>query len=480
MDRSRCSNRVMTAAAAALLLLAACDFRTGAGYGPAFSGDHHWMKDRKIFIDPGHGGGDPRDRYRVGPNGVSEPELNLTVASMLADMLTAAGAKVELSRTGTSGDPDHERARKARRWGPDLLISIHHAGSLRSADIVNYPAVLVWGSRENQPASFDFALDLIDEFNKIMDGKGIIVSDFSLYSEGGTTILRETSHLCPGIVGEAGFYTDIKHSIRLKDRLYLEKEAEAYFHAISRYFKRGIPSAEVHFSCPVSNNGFSVNLIRCDTPVMTIRTLSGNELRGIDEKSLRITLDGIAVGHRRISENIFEVNYGRLLYPGFHRLKFQFRNLREQSSMILTAPFTVEVRPGDRARLVSEGKKLVGTRRNAREGIKMLLSALSLGHADPENEKIIRDIARGFALIGDRASAEYYMNRLHMHYPPRRITGDHEKISARNNHRLSIEYLGKQVHVEQKTCSRVSDGRRIKNEFSALKINFFLDKKKLI
>jgi len=72
------------------------------------------------------------------------------------------------------------------------------------------------------------------------------------------------------------------------------------------------------------------------------------------------------------------------------------------------------------------------------------------------------------------------MNRLHMLYPPRRITGDHEKISARNNHRLSVEYLGKQVHVEQKTCSRVSDGRRIKNEFSALKINFFLDKKKLI
>ncbi|HNW27551.1 MAG TPA: N-acetylmuramoyl-L-alanine amidase [Spirochaetota bacterium] len=480
MDRSRCSNRIMTAAAAALLLLAACDFRTGARYGPSLAGDHHWLKDRKIFIDPGHGGGDPRDRYRIGPNGVSEQDINLQVATMLRDMLTTAGAKVEMSRAGSSGDSDHERARKARLWKPDLLISIQHAGSLRSADIVNYPAVMIWGSREIQPASFDFALDLIDEFNKIMDEKGIIVSDFSLYREGGTTILRETSHICPGVVGEAGFYTNIKHSIRLKDKLYLEKEAEAYFYAISRYFKRGTPTAEVHFSCPVSHNGFSVNLIRCDTPIMTIRTMSGNEFRGIDEKSLRITLDGIAVGHRRISENLFDVNYGKLIYPGFHRLKFQFRNMQEQSSMILTAPFTVEVRPGDYERLVSEGKKLVASRRNVREGIKMLLSALSLGHAEPGNEKIIRAIAHGFALIGDRSSAEYYANRLHLIYPSHRIASDHKKFFTQNNFRIPIEYLGKAVHVEQKTCSRARDDRRVKNEFSAMKINFFLDKKKLI
>ncbi|HPL17798.1 MAG TPA: N-acetylmuramoyl-L-alanine amidase [Spirochaetota bacterium] len=480
MDRSRCSNRLMTAAAAALFLFAACENRFSGYYGTALSADHHWLKDKKIFVDPGHGGGDPRDRYRTGPNGVSEPELNLKVAVILADMLNAAGAKVELSRTGSSGDPDHERARKARQWKPDLLVSIHHGSSLRSADNVNYPTVMIWGSREIQPASFDFALDLIDEFNKIMDEKGIIVSDFTLYRVGGATILRETSHLCPGIIGEAGFYTNIKHSIRLKDRLYLEKEAEAYFYAISRYFKRGTPSAEVHFSCPVSNSGFSVNLISCDTPIMTIRALSGNDFRGINEKSLRISLDGIAVGHRRISEDLFEVNYGRFLYPGFHRLKFQFRNLQEQSSMILTAPFTVEVRPGDYKRLVSEGKKLVSSRRSVREGIKMLLSALSLGHAEPGNEKIMLDIARGFARIGDRSSAEYYTNRFHLMYPSRTTTSDRENFSAQNNFRVPLEYLGKQVHVVQKTCSRGKDERRIKNKFSALKINFFLDKKKLI
>ncbi len=480
MDRSRCFNRLMPAAVAVLMLLAACDYRFSGYTSVAATGDHHWLKDKKIFLDPGHGGGDPRDCYRIGPNGVSESTVNLEVATILADKLKAAGAAVELSRTGSSGISDYERAKKARKLKPDLLISIHHAGSLRSSDTVNYPSVMIWGSREIQPASFDFALHLIDEFNKIMDEKGIIVSDFALYSETGTTILRETRHLCPGIVGEAGFYTNIKHSIRLKDKIYLEKEAEAYFYAISRYFKQGIPTADVSSSCPVSNNSYHVNMIHNDTPFITIRTRSGNELQGINEKSLRITLDGITVSHRRISENIFAVDYGKRLYPGFHRLKFQFRNLKMQSSMILTAPFTVEIRPGDYDLLVSEGKKLIIGRRNAREGLKMLLSALSLGHADPGSEKLIRDIARGFTCIGDSASAEYYTMKLRMLYPPQIIAGDHGKPFEKNNFRILIDYLGKQVHVTQETRCKECDRRKIKNEFSALKINFFLDKKKLI
>jgi N-acetylmuramoyl-L-alanine amidase len=480
MDRFRCCNRLIPAAVAALLLLAACDYRFGSYSGTPLTGDHHWLKDKKIFLDPGHGGGDPRDTYRTGPNGVSESTINLQVADLLAGMLKSAGATVELSRTGATGVSDHERAKKARRWKPDLLISIHHAGSLRSADVVNYPAVMIWGSREIQPASYDFARHLIDELNKIMDEKGIIASDFILYGEGGTTILRETRHLCPAIVGEAGFYTNIKHSIQLRDALYLQKEAEAYFYAISRYFKRGTPAAEVHFSCPVSTTGYSVNLIHNDTPLITIQTQSGNELPGIDEKSLRITLDGITVSHRRIAENLFAVDYGKLLYPGFHRLKFQFRNLKEQSSMILTAPFTVEIRPGDYKRLVTEGKKLIAGRRNAREGLKMLLAALSLGYADPGNEKLIRDIARGFTCIGDRVSADYYMNKLYLLYSSTTTVNGHAKSCSQNISHITMEYFGKQVHVAQETRCRECDRRKIKNEISALKINFFLDKKKLI
>ena len=86
---------------------------------------------------------------------MSEPALNLAVANILAGMLRTAGAEVELSRSGDSYVSDHERAMKAREYRPDLLISIHHAGSLRSDDCVNYPAVFIWGSGQVPPASCD-------------------------------------------------------------------------------------------------------------------------------------------------------------------------------------------------------------------------------------------------------------------------------------------------------------------------------------
>lgn len=459
MDRSRCCKRLSGAAATVMLLLTACNSWYGGYSGTALTGDHHWLKDKKIFIDPGHGGGDPRDRFRTGPNGVAEPEINLQVAKILVEMLKTAGASVELSRTGSSGPSDHERARMARQWGPDLLVSIHHAGSLRNADMVNYPAVMIWGGREVQPASYDCALHLIDEFNAISNEKGIIVSDFSLFSEIGSTMLRETRHCCPGIIGEAGFYSDRKHSIRLKEKLYLEKEAEAYFRAISRYFKWGLPTAEVRFSCPVDNNGYEVNAIQRDTPQVTIRTFSGNELAGINEQSLHITLDGIAVGHRRLSENLYAVDYGPVLYPGFHRLKFQFKNLRNQSSMVLNAPFTLDAHHGDYCRLVSEGTKLIRQRRKVREGLKMLLAALSLGYANPDNEKIILDIARGFAIIGDKINAELYVKKRAMLYPVKSFSENRASSRAQNIFLIPADYFGKQVPVVGATRCRENCGQ---------------------
>ena len=122
-------------------------------------------------------------------------------------------------------------------------------------------------------------------------------------------------------------------------------------------------------------------------------------------RSMRITLDGVPVRSREISPGRFAVDYGRELYPGFHRLRFQFRKLRKQSSMILTAPFTVEIRAGDHDRLVKEGRRLIRSGRSAAEGLKMLLAALSMGPVDPGSEAIVRDIARGFTMIGDAASA---------------------------------------------------------------------------
>lgn len=470
MARFRYSNRLFLFPIMFGLPFLFCQCSYSSYTGTAVLTEHPWLKHKRIFLDPGHGG----DRVkRTGPNGVSEPVLNLGVAKILAGMLTTAGAEVELSRSGDSVVSDHDRARKAREYRPDLLISIHHAASIRKDDCVNYPAVFIGGSEQVAPASRDFAGHLIDEFNRIMDEKGVIRSDFALYGEEGTTILRETRYLCPAVIGEAGFYSDIKHSIRLKDTLYLEKEAESYFFAISRYFKWGNPTAIVEFSCPIDNSGPMINLIRDRKPLVSILTRSDNELPGIDARSMMITLDGVPVRSREISPGRYAVEYGKELYPGFHRLRFQFRNLRNQSSMILTAPFSVEIRAGDRDCLAKEGRRLIRSGRSAADGLKMLLSALSMGPVDPGCEALVRDISRGFTMIGDAASASYYAKKLSLFYIDTTRVTPRKKFLMAGNERIPIEYLGKLVSVVAERCSEEKKSIMMKNEFSESIKQFF-------
>ena len=49
--------------------------------------DYNSLIGRKIFIDPGHGGKGKSDRFRIGPNDITEEEVNLRVALILYSML---------------------------------------------------------------------------------------------------------------------------------------------------------------------------------------------------------------------------------------------------------------------------------------------------------------------------------------------------------------------------------------------------------
>ena len=90
----------------------------------------------KIFIDAGHGGPNPG---AVG-NGVIEQDVNLSVATQLADDLRAMGYDVREYRT----TPDEnvispvaadlrKRAAEANDWGADYFISIHTNSSTNPA-----------------------------------------------------------------------------------------------------------------------------------------------------------------------------------------------------------------------------------------------------------------------------------------------------------------------------------------------------------
>lgn len=373
--------------------------------------DYPWLKGKKVFVDAGHGGTAATDKFRNGPFGVTEEAVNLRVALFLEAMLKQTEVEVFMSRRSDIDVPLDERCRMVQNAQPDILVSIHHNGTIHAADGVNYTCVLIRGSHESHPASADLAVLLKDELAKVIDAPALVISDYSVFQENGTRILRETESVCPGVIGEGGFFSDPAQALLMKDTDYNKREAEAYFKAISNYFKKGLPAGQIYFSCPVWNG-----TIRVKSPSVFLKVDSGIEGVNVKEDSIFISLDDLPLGVTKWRENIFRVNYGNVIHPGGHRLRFRFRNTSGQSSMIMYSSFISDVEAGDYANLIKNGRKLFN-RGDVKEGLKMLISANSMEPTGPNSAGLIKDIADGFAKLGVKDMAEYYSLALRHFHP---------------------------------------------------------------
>lgn len=76
----------------------------------------------RVVIDPGHGGRDPG---AVGPTGLREKDVVLTVARLLRERLLAAKLGVTMTRDTDILIPLVDRAVLANTWQADAFISIH-------------------------------------------------------------------------------------------------------------------------------------------------------------------------------------------------------------------------------------------------------------------------------------------------------------------------------------------------------------------
>jgi N-acetylmuramoyl-L-alanine amidase len=78
---------------------------------------------RTIVIDPGHGG---REVGAVGPNGLMEKDITLTIARKLASALSSkVGARVILTRDDDSVVSLDQRTALANQYKADLFLSVH-------------------------------------------------------------------------------------------------------------------------------------------------------------------------------------------------------------------------------------------------------------------------------------------------------------------------------------------------------------------
>lgn len=76
---------------------------------------------RTIMIDPGHGGSDPGAKGPV----QSEKQVNLMIAVKLRRALEKLGFRVIMTRTGDTFPALKDRTDMAKKYKPDLFISIH-------------------------------------------------------------------------------------------------------------------------------------------------------------------------------------------------------------------------------------------------------------------------------------------------------------------------------------------------------------------
>jgi N-acetylmuramoyl-L-alanine amidase len=80
-------------------------------------------KTADIVIDAGHGG---PESGAVGQGGLTEKELNLTVAQMTVEALAAQGVRAALARTGDYRQTLASRVAVATAMHPKAFVSIHH------------------------------------------------------------------------------------------------------------------------------------------------------------------------------------------------------------------------------------------------------------------------------------------------------------------------------------------------------------------
>jgi N-acetylmuramoyl-L-alanine amidase len=95
------------------------------------------LADKRIVIDPGHGGGDWGVTVTDGPQRWTEAELMYDLAARLEGRLSALGMRANLTRGPAPRDrlSESDRADLANELGADLLISLHvdrHASPLAS------------------------------------------------------------------------------------------------------------------------------------------------------------------------------------------------------------------------------------------------------------------------------------------------------------------------------------------------------------
>ena len=246
-----------------------------------------YLAEKKIFIDPGHGGKDKRNKSRSGK--VIEAEVNLRVALYLKEYLEAAGAIVFMSREKDETVDLKERSEMANEIGVDIFISVHHnsPGSAEN-DWTDYTSTY-YHSRETEDgfiaASKDLAKFVQRDLAYVVRNSGGLgsfdgtYSDYKIYPGKGFAVLRLAE--MPAILVECAFHTNHNEEIRLQIDEFNRIEAWGISRGLGKYFLNGVPEIKLLKNESILSGG-KLSLV-----------FEITDKSGIDEESISAQFDGV-------------------------------------------------------------------------------------------------------------------------------------------------------------------------------------------
>lgn len=187
-----------------------------------------------VMLDAGHGGYDGGASCAVSPSAWNEQKLNLSIASKIKTLLENEGAKVIMTRSDSSFLSLTGRTDKARRYIPDIFISIHCDASSSAGA---YGTSAYYYRTFSQPLAKSIHNSLVSCWkNSIYAGMNRPGCDRgSMFAAYRVTRIEE----CPSVLIEYGFVTNPVECQALESSTNRDLLAKATVTGIKNYIASG-------------------------------------------------------------------------------------------------------------------------------------------------------------------------------------------------------------------------------------------------
>lgn len=199
-----------------------------------FNGYNTSLSGTTIVVDPGHGYSRSASSIDSGAVGhVVENEINLAIAKELTAQLKNAGATVYMLPTDTQYINVYDRSDYARRYNPDIYISIHCNSVTNGEGVRGVEAY--YFTPFSEPLAALVSSKMATYYQNSVYGDGKNRNRGAKYEYFAVTLQQEFA----SILVECGFVTDYSEAMALNNSTHQAGLSSAIVDAVKEYLARG-------------------------------------------------------------------------------------------------------------------------------------------------------------------------------------------------------------------------------------------------